>query len=151
MSTRAIIRFAAREEGVTFSEHPEVDKILTQIYHHYDGYPEYLGVELAEFLSDYRVVNGLGVEKYRDDGSKIANGLGCLAAQVVAELKGVPGNVYLQKPSKEKGWEDYIYYIWGVENKSIWFSIFDYDDNCIFVGEPHKLIEKYKQNTNDDG
>ena len=26
-----------------------------------------------------------------------------------------------------------------------------YEDACIFVGEPHKLIEKYKQNTNDDG
>ena len=25
------------------------------------------------------------------------------------------------------------------------------EDKCIFVGEPYKLIKKYKQNTNDDG
>jgi hypothetical protein len=144
MATRAIIRFATREKGVTFNEHPEVDKILTQIYHHYDGYPEYLGVTLANYIRDIKVVNGLG-----GGDDKVANGLGCLAAQVVAELKDVPGNVYLVKPSKDKGLEDYIYYIWGVENKSIWFSIFDYDDNCIFVGEPNKLIDKYKLNTDD--
>ena len=27
----------------------------------------------------------------------------------------------------------------------------DKDAECIFVGKPNKLIEKYKQNTNDDG
>ena len=32
MATRAIIRIAEREDGVSFSEHPE--KLRTQIYHH---------------------------------------------------------------------------------------------------------------------
>ena len=38
MSTRAQIRFATREEGVTFNEHPE--KIHAHCYKHSDGYPE---------------------------------------------------------------------------------------------------------------
>ena len=45
MSTRAQVRFATREEGVSFSEHPE--KINAQFYVHSDGYPEGLGLDIA--------------------------------------------------------------------------------------------------------
>ena len=45
MSTRAQVRFATREEGVTFSSHPE--KIHAQFYVHGDGYPEGLGLDIA--------------------------------------------------------------------------------------------------------
>ena len=45
MSTRAQVRFATREEGVTFSEHPE--EIHAQFYKHSDGYPEGLGLDIA--------------------------------------------------------------------------------------------------------
>ena len=41
MSTRAQVRFATREAGVSFNEHPE--KIHAQFYVHSDGYPEGLG------------------------------------------------------------------------------------------------------------
>ena len=37
MSTRAQVRFATREDGVSFSEHPE--KFHAQFYKHHDGYP----------------------------------------------------------------------------------------------------------------
>ena len=50
MSTRAQIRFATREDGVSFSEHPNA--IHAQFYNHSDGYPEGLGVEIAESLLD---------------------------------------------------------------------------------------------------
>ena len=59
MATRALINFVEREDGVSFGEHPNVDKIHIQIYHHYDGYPQGLGVKLASFLDGYDVVNGL--------------------------------------------------------------------------------------------
>jgi hypothetical protein len=49
MSTRAQIRFATREEGQSFSEHPE--KIHAQFYCHSDGYPEGLGLDIAESLA----------------------------------------------------------------------------------------------------
>ena len=51
MSTRAQVRFATREEGVSFSEYPE--KINAQFYVHSDGYPKGLGVEIAECFTNY--------------------------------------------------------------------------------------------------
>ena len=139
MATRALINFVEREDGVSFSEHPGVDKIHTQIYHHYDGYPEYLGMRLANFLDGYDVVNGLSIG-YQ---GPVANGMGCLAAQLVSYIKDKPGNVYLQKP-QELDWENYEYFIWVKDHNELWISIFDYDGNCIFVGEPDKLIKKYE-------
>tara|TARA_R100001594_G_scaffold70551_2_gene104936 strand:- start:1061 stop:1489 length:429 start_codon:yes stop_codon:yes gene_type:complete len=138
MATRALINFVVREDGVTFSEHPGVDKIHIQIYNHYDGYPSGLGVTLADYLQPFTVVNGLSSGQ-----GKVANGIGCLAAQTVQYLKEGPGNVYLQKPGK-MDWEDYEYFIWCKEGHGVWMSIFDYNGQCMFVGEPDKLITKYE-------
>ena len=138
MATRALINFVEREDGVTFSAHPGVDQIHVQIYNHYDGYPSGLGVKLAEYLQDFIVVNGLSSSE-----KIVANGLGCLAAQTVRYLKDGPGQVYLHKPG-ERDWEDYEYFIWCKEGHGVWISIFDYEGNCIFVGEPDKLIEKFE-------
>jgi hypothetical protein len=46
--------------------------------------------------------------------------------------------------------------VWQHPLKETWISIFEgygvaEDMECIFVGKPQKLIEKYKQNTNDEG
>ena len=60
MSTRAQIRFATREVGVSFNEHPNA--IHAQFYNHSDGYPEGLGVEIAESLLNYQKVEGWEVE-----------------------------------------------------------------------------------------
>ena len=124
MSTRAQIRFATREDGVSFSEHPNA--IHAQFYNHSDGYPEGLGVEIAESLTKYRKIDGWEIE---------------------------PLHV-------RHGDLEYMYYIWqspGPERKSTWISIFEkiswteHQWQCIFVGEPQKLIDKYKINTNNDG
>tara|TARA_R100000700_G_scaffold5179_1_gene8514 strand:- start:338 stop:766 length:429 start_codon:yes stop_codon:yes gene_type:complete len=140
MATRALINFVERKDGVSFSEHPGVDQIHVQIYHHYDGYPEYLGVKLANLLDGYNIVNGIshGMQ------GPYANGMSCLTAQIVGLLKDGPGNVYLQKPV-EKDWEDYEYFIWVKDHADIWISILDYDNNCIFVGKPEKLLTKYEE------
>ena len=138
MGTRATINIARREEGVSFSEIPE--KVMVSIYNHYDGYPEGLGVTLASYLEGSKIVNGLGGN--RDD---VFNGLGCMAASIIAELKEEAGNVYIEDPVRPHGWIDYEYYVWGDDNKDIWISIFS-DSDCIFVGKPDKLLEKYDTN-----
>ena len=140
MATRALINFVEREDGVSFSEHPDVDKIHVQIYHHWDGYPQGLGVKLANFLDGYDVTNGLSTG-YQ---GPVANGMGCLAAQTVSYLKDEPGNVYLRKPI-EKDWEDYEYFVWVKDHAEIWISIFNSNSECIFVGEPNKLLTKYEE------
>ena len=135
MATRATVSIAKREEGVSFSEKP--NKTIVDIYHHYDGYPEGLGVKLASYLDDYHIVNGAGRE-----GDTLFNGIGCMAASIIAHLKDGPGNVYIEDKDSPHGWLDYNYYIWGDYYKSIWISIFD-GDECIFVGKPRKLLSKY--------
>jgi hypothetical protein len=142
MATRATISIARREEGVSFSEKPS--KTIVDIYHHYDGYPEYLGVKLASYLNGYHVVNGSG-----RDGDKLFNGIGCMAASIIAELKDCPGNVYIEDPERKHGWIDYEYFVWADDYKSIWISIFD-GDECIFVGESDKLLNKYSQTKYED-
>ena len=135
MATRAMISIAKREEGVSFSEEP--NQTIVDIYHHWDGYPEGLGVTLASYLDGKRITNGLSD---RNDYS-VFNGMGCLAASLVAELKEGPGDVYIE-PRESHGWIEYQYYIWGDTFKDIWISIFDEGD-CIFVGKPQALLDKY--------
>ena len=137
MATRSLVRFAKREEGVSFSAHPE--KIEVQIYKHYDGYPSGHPTELANWLVNKKIVNGISMDP-RDE----ANGLGCLAAQYIAAFKEQPGDLYVENPNTERDWIEYITYVWGDDNKSIWMSIFD-DKKCIFVGKPQELIDKYEE------
>lgn len=138
MATRAKIHIARREEGVSFSEVPE--KVMVSIYNHYDGYPEGLGVTLASYLEDKKITNGLGEDRY-----SVFNGLGCMAASIIAELKDEAGQIYIEDPTRPHGWIDYEYYVWGDDNKDIWISIFD-NSNCIFVGKPQQLLDKYDTN-----
>ena len=122
MSTRAQIRFATREEGVTFNEHP--DKIHAQFYKHCDGYPEGLGVDIANSLIDHESLR---------------------SSWEIEELQTQHGDldfIYYV-------WQKYDDSTWI----SI-FEMMEYGDQvgeCIFVGRPDKLIGKYKLNTNDDG
>jgi hypothetical protein len=138
MGTRATIHIAKREEGVSFSEIPE--KKIVSIYNQYDGYPEGLGVTIASYLDNKTIVNGIGVDR-----NTVFNGLGCLAASLIAELKEEAGNVYIDNPDCPHGWLDYEYVVWGNSGKGIWISIFDYNRNCIFVGKPSKLQNKYEE------
>ena len=135
MATRARINIARREEGVSFSEIPE--KVIVSIYNHFDGYPEGLGVTLASYLEDKKITNGLGKDRY-----SVFNGLGCMAASIIAELKDEAGQIYIEDPTRPHGWIDYEYYVWGDDGKDIWISIFD-GSNCIFVGKPTQLLSKY--------
>ena len=141
MATRSLVRFVKREEGVSFSEHPK--RVEVQVYKHYDGYPEGHPIRLAEFLNNFKIVNGVPV----GDNSRMANGLGCLAAQYVAAFKEEAGDIYLENPDTQHFDIEYITYIWGTDNKDIWMSIFDtYEKKCIFVGKPQELIDKYQYN-----
>ena len=115
MSTRAQIRFATREAGVNFNEHPNA--IHAQFYKHHDGYPEGLGVNLATTLLDSGSWNAVPLE--------------------------------IDALDTKRDDVEYVYYIWQAPLKTTWISIFE-DDECIFVGEPQQLINKYKIDTNND-
>ena len=130
MSTRAQIRFATREEGVTFNEHPE--KINAQFYKHSDGYPEGLGVDIAESLLDSTKISRWEIEH-------------------LDTKHGDLEYIYYiwQKPQAE-AWISIFEIGFPRYCKDCNQYIGEGEDKCIFVGRPDKLIGKYKTNTNND-
>jgi hypothetical protein len=84
-------------------------KALVTIYRQFDGYPSGLGAELQKFLTPFTVVNGYGSDaKF----GQTANGAGCLAAQLIAHLKGDSvGNVYIYPAGTSDCGEEYVYTI----------------------------------------
>ena len=121
MSTRAQVRFATREDGVSFSEHPE--KIHAQFYVHSDGYPEGLGLQIADSIENYCKVNNWEIEELQTQHS---------------DLEFI---YYI--------WQKYDDSTWISIFEMMEYG--DHVGECIFVGRPEKLIGKYKLNTNDDG
>ena len=85
----------------------ENDKPIVNLYRQYDGYPTGHGAELAEFLNGFKVVNGIGAEKTR-----IANGMGCLAAQIVAHFKESVGGFYIHSVDATECGQDYEYHVY---------------------------------------
>jgi hypothetical protein len=138
MSTRAQVRFATREDGVSFSEHPE--KIHAQFYVHSDGYPEGLGLDIADSLLNNVGLTNWEIEHVQDQHSDL-------------------DYIYYI-------WSDYDKDTWiSIFKRDVFQDIChecgselgEYTtetiqpSTCIFVGKPEKLIEKYKLNTNEDG
>ena len=113
MSTRAQVRFATREEGVSFNEHPE--KIHAQFYVHSDGYPEGLGLDIAKSILDSEQLCGWEIE-YLDTKH--------------GDLEFI---YYIWQTQMKTTWIS----IFAVE------PFGDQYGKCIFVGEPQKLLEKY--------
>ena len=63
------------------------DVVLCTLYRQMDGYPDGHGNELAEILRNFHITNGIRGDDERTK-PKLANGMGCLSAQVITLLKG---------------------------------------------------------------
>ena len=116
MSIRATIRFAKREEGVSFNEHPH--QWNAQFYRHHDGYPEGLGVEIAESFTNYRKLENWEVES----------------------LDVVHGDIeyvyYVwQCHGKTEPWI-------SIFETHQWNNT---EGECVFVGTPDMLLKKYNE------
>ena len=89
-------------------EDGETPQTILTIYRQMDGYPSGHGKDLADFLSGFAVVNGFGGGEPR----KAANGMGCLAAQLVKELKDGIGSIYVYRPDASDCGEEYVYTVY---------------------------------------
>ena len=154
MGTRSLTRIIPRQEGLSYSEgHTRAELALVNIYQQYDGYPEYMAVEYAEWLKDIKIINGLGGNKNLNE---IANGAGCFAAQFIAKFKDRAGQMYLQAIDNEIGWAEYIYTLYPKADHETYMSIYKVSTRAvIFVGKPEKALqqydENYKTNTTQEG
>ena len=137
MSTRAQIRFATRETGQSFSEHPE--KIHAQFYCHHDGYPEGLGVDIAESIS---MNNNPSLNWEIEHVQDIHTDLDYIYYIWSDYDKDTWISIFqrdvFQDICHECGSELGEYTVESIQPSA-----------CIFVGTPEKLIELYSQTKND--
>ena len=104
-----------------------VHEPIINMYRQYDGYPTGHGAELAEFLAQFTMVNGLGINETR----KVANGMGCLAAQLIANFKDGAGQFYLYPVTAKDCGQDYEYHIY---QDGASFRVAVTDRGCNFFG-----------------
>lgn len=119
MGTRSTVRF--------FADANKKENILT-VYQQYDGYIKGVGFDLAKWLKTKKVINGFGKETMQEG---FANGMGCLAAQYVAENKTKIGGFYLTTSDDE---QEYNYSVSFIEGK----FIIEVED---FKGSPDELLK----------
>jgi hypothetical protein len=85
----------------------EQGKPLLSFYRQMDGCFEGHGQELQDFLSEFKVFNGYGL----GDDNKVANGMSCLAAQLIAHFKDGIGNIYIYPHSAKQEYNYEIRYV----------------------------------------
>lgn len=84
--------------------------VLACVYRQFDGYPEGLGIEHAEFLKQIKLINGIG--SGQQVAGKFANGMGCLAAQLIEHMKDHQvGSVYLYPVDTTDAGSEYHYHV----------------------------------------
>ncbi|MGZ8233201.1 hypothetical protein [Methylobacter tundripaludum] len=92
-----------RSLTVVYDDQPS--PIIT-MYRQKDGYPSGHGLELANFLSQIKLTNGFGSEAKM---GQVANGMGCLAAQMIAHFKTGVGEIYIVTPDDHG--QEYEYFV----------------------------------------
>ena len=90
-----------------------VHRPIINLYRQYDGYPSGHGAEIVEFLKQFTMTNGIPVGRDNTE-RRIANGMGCLAAQFVSNFKGSDaGQFYLYPVTAKDCGQDYEYHIYS--------------------------------------
>ena len=132
MATRNLImvvdRKYARGSSYGLAIHPEnVAKYsYVNMYHHHDGYPEWQGVQIANWLN----VNN------RQDGS-------ALAAKLVHDMYYDSCYLYADVDNVD---HQYTYVIWTGDKARTMVACHDrYKEQCVFVAYPKHIIETYKK------
>ena len=127
MGTRSTVKF-----------YDEFQNQILSVYQQFDGYIEGVGYKLANWLKKKKVINGFSDEKMSEG---YANGMGCLAAQYIAEHKDKIGSLYVATADEEEG---YNYKVKFIDEKLI-IEVNDY-----FVGTPDELLNHKWQDDDDD-
>jgi len=120
MGTRSTVKFYSGMDA----KNP-----VASIYQQYDGYISGVGHDLANWLLSKKIVNGFGLDQRMNQG--FANGIGCLAAQYVAENKKEIGGFYLTTESNE---QEYNYKV-ILDGTKFHITVDD-----IFQGSPEELL-----------
>ena len=133
MSTRnltmVVERDYASDHELGFAQDPVnlAEKSHVNMYLHHDGYPEWQGVQIANWLKANENICG--------DSSK-------LAAKLVHDMWYDSCYLYEHPDAID---HNYTYVIWTGDRKDIWISCYNqYTSRCVFVNKADKIIERYK-------
>lgn len=102
------------------------------MYRQFDGYPSGHGIELSKFLTQIEIGNGISDSP---ELFSFANGMGCLAAQMIVWFKKTPGGFYIHPIELDQdAWQDYEYHVY--ENKVVVKN----PDEVIFEGSYEEFM-----------
>jgi hypothetical protein len=88
----------------------EFETPIICMYRQFDGYPTGHGQELANFLNELTIGNGISGKA---DLFTFANGMGCLAAQMIVWFKKTPGGFYIHPVEMNQDcWQDFEYHVY---------------------------------------
>ena len=124
-----------------YEKYGQIQKPVVNMYRQFDGYPTGHGAELAEFLNGGRLVNGLIQTKTADEA--VYNGMGCLAASMVAHFKQTPGGFYIHPVEVTDCGQDYEYHVYDKSGK-LYIEVYYCGCNMFGVSssETHELVFK---------
>ena len=132
MSTRnmtmVIERDYASDDELGFAQNPNklAEKSYVNMYLHHDGYPEWQGVQICNWLKANATIN---------DGTR-------LAAKLVRDMWYDSCYLYTSPDDID---HLYTYVIWVGDNEDYWISCYDqYSSKCVFVNKPDQIIKRYK-------
>ena len=133
MATRNLIMVVDRKHSSRYPEgfaiHPDLvnEHSYVNMYMHHDGYPEWQGVQIANWLKANKNICG--------DGAK-------LAAKLVHDM--YYDSCYLYSSPDDID-HQYTYVIWTGERDDMWISCYNqYTSQCVFVNKPDKIIKRYE-------
>ena len=120
--------------AITTIKHKGIE--YCHLYRHSDGYPSCHGNALAKFLKGKKFTDGF----LSDDRTGLFNGPECLAAQLVAHFKVIPGLFYLapKEVLAEWGDPDYTYVVAIDEENKLSVEVWIFEE-LIFCGTPSEL------------
>ena len=132
MSTRNLTMvverdYASNDEG-GFAQDPVnlAEKSHVNMYLHHDGYPEWQGVQIANWLKANENICG--------DSSK-------LAAKLVHDMWYDSCYLYESPDAID---HNYTYVIWTGDRDDMWISCYNqYTSQCVFVNKPDQVIKRY--------
>ena len=127
--------------SLTHIQNEDEDTLIT-LYRQHDGSFENYGLDLAKYLSRFEMVNGIPVGTTEYD--ELANGAGCLSAQVISEFKEGVGGYYVYPANSKDCGEEYTYTVTATEDMQIFIKAKNHYDNSLnFEGTPSDYIEKF--------
>ena len=135
MATHCTVKFSLKDDNEELTP-------IVNVYHHYDGYIDGVGYDLAKWLCKKTMVNGLPL-KY---DKNMCNGIGCLVAQYIHNFKEEPGGVYIYPLNNLEDEYHYDVIIKDSFRNSIpvnditEITVTSYDE-IIFKGSPKELLE----------